>query len=297
LLQYPRFGEVAALRVFISGSTGQVGAELTAVFAGHDIITAARPTFDLLDERSVRDAIVTAVPDLVVHPAAYTDVDGCERDPASAYRINALGTRFVALAARDAGARLVVVSTDYVFDGSKGQPYLEWDEPRPLSVYGHSKLAGEREALAHHDRCYVVRTSWVYSSRGRNFVNTMLRLGAERDEVTVVDDECGGPTLAADLARAIARLIDRPLYGVYHLANAGSCSRYELARRAIERAGLPATVTPISAAAFRHRHPLPAQRPANSTLANVAGAAIGIELPRWEEALDRYVDSQVAGRR
>jgi dTDP-4-dehydrorhamnose reductase len=291
------FDEVTALRVVITGTTGQVGAELAAAFVGHDIIAVARPAFDLLDDRSVRDAIIGAAPDLVVHPAAFTDVDGCERDPRLAYRTNALGTRYVALAAREVGARLVVVSTDYVFDGTKGADYVEWDEPHPLSIYGHSKLAGEREAMALHDRCYVVRTSWVYSPRGRNFVKTMLRLAAERPELTVVDDEHGGPTLAADLARAIARLIEKPIYGVYHLANAGSCSRYDLARRAIERAGLSATVTPISTTEFLRRHPLPARRPANTTLANVAGSAIGVQLPRWEESLDRFVDSLGTSRR
>jgi dTDP-4-dehydrorhamnose reductase len=282
--------EGTKLRVFITGSTGQVGTELAAAFAGHDIIAGVRPRFDLLDQRLVRESIIAAAPDLVAHPAAYTDVDGCERDPRLAFRVNALGTRYVALAAREVGARLVVVSTDYVFDGAKGEPYLEWDEPRPLSAYGRSKLAGEREALDHHDRCYVVRTSWVYRQGGRNFVNTMLRLGAERSEIGVVEDERGGPTLAGDLARAIARLVDRPLYGLYHLANAGSCSRFDLAQRAIARAGLPSRVRPISAAAFRQQYPLPARRPADSTLANVAGSAIGVQLPPWEVALDRYVD-------
>jgi dTDP-4-dehydrorhamnose reductase len=265
-------------------------------FAGHDIIPAARPRFDLLDERSVRYAIEAARPDLVVHCAAYTDVDGCERDPLTAFRTNALGTRYVALAARDAGADLVVVSTDYVFDGTKGEPYVEWDEPRPLSVYGRSKLAGEREALGLHDRCYVVRTSWVYGPRGRNFVKTMLRLAGERAELTVVDDERGGPTFAADLAQAIARLVERRVYGVYHFSNGGSCSRYELARRAIERAGLTAAVRPISSAEFLRQHPLPAKRPSNSSLANIAGASVGVELPPWEKALDRFVDTLPAGQ-
>src|SRR6185437_3982487 len=201
------------MRIFVTGATGQLGCEMPRAFSGHDIIPGSRPDFDLIDERSVRSAIEAAEPDLVVHAAAYTDVDGCERDPQRAYRANALGTRFVALAARAAGAALVAVSTDYVFDGTKGESYLEWDEPHPVSVYGRSKLAGEREALTLHDRCYVVRTSWVYSPRGRNFVKTMRRLAGERPTLTVVDDERGGPTLAADLADAIAKLVDRSVYG------------------------------------------------------------------------------------
>ncbi len=282
------------MRIFVTGASGQVGGEMPAAFVGHEIIPGMRPAFDLTDERSVRQAIEAAAPDLVVHPAAYTDVDGCERDPDRAYRTNALGCRYVALAARDVGAALVVVSTDYVFDGTKGHPYLEWDEPNPLSVYGRSKLAGECEALRHHPRCYVVRTSWVYSPRGRNFVRTMLRLAAERPEVLVVDDEWGGPTLAADLARAIARLVERPIYGIYHFANAGSCSRFQLAARAIARAGRTALVRPISSAEYRQRTPFLARRPANSTLANLAGAALGIELRPWEEAVDELVDRLAA---
>jgi dTDP-4-dehydrorhamnose reductase len=278
------------MRVFVTGSTGQLGSELPAAFTGHEIIAGTRPDFDLTNERSVRQAIELAGPDLVVHAAAHTDVDGCERNPELAYQTNALGTRFVACAARAVGAALVAVSTDYVFDGTKGEPYVEWDEPSPLSVYGRSKLAGEREALTLHDRCYVVRTSWVYSPRGRNFVKTMLRLATERPTLSVVDDELGGPTLAADLARAIAGLVSRPVYGIYHLANQGFCSRYALADRAIRRAGLSPTITPVSSAAYRERYPLPARRPANSTLGNLAGAALGVTLRPWEVALDELVD-------
>ncbi|HVC35443.1 MAG TPA: dTDP-4-dehydrorhamnose reductase [Chloroflexota bacterium] len=279
------------MRIFVTGAAGQLGSELPRAFAGHDIIPGTRPGFDLTDERSVRAAIEQAQPALVVHAGAYTDVDGCERDPERAYQVNALGTRYIALAARAAGAALVAVSTDYVFDGTKGEPYLEWDDPHPLSVYGRSKLAGEREALSLHDRCYVVRTSWVYSPRGRNFVRTILRLASERPTLTVVDDERGGPTLAADLAEAIAKLVERPVYGSYHFSNAGSCSRYELARHTIALAGLTAEVVPVSTAEYLSRYPLPAQRPANSTLRNLAGAALGIELPPWEDALQRFLRS------
>jgi dTDP-4-dehydrorhamnose reductase len=277
----------------VTGASGQLGGELPAALAGDDIIPGTRPDFDLTDERSVRQAIEGANPAVVVHAGAYTDVDGCERDPERAYRTNALGTRYVALAAREVGAALVYVSTDYVFDGRKGEPYLEWDEPNPLSVYGRSKLGGEQEALTLHDRCYVVRTSWVYSPRGRNFVRTMLRLGGERPEITVVDDEVGGPTLASDLATAIAQLARRNVYGIYHFANAGACSRYELARRAIERAGLAAKVVPVSTDQYLRHNPLPARRPAQSTLRNLAGAALGIELRPWEAALDAFVSSHV----
>ncbi len=279
------------MRIFVTGASGQLGSEMPRAFAGHDIIPGIRPDFDLADEHSVRAAIDAAQPDLIIHPGAYTDVDGCERDPELAYRTNALGTRYVALAAHAAGVPLVALSTDYVFDGTKGEPYLEWDDPRPLSVYGRSKLAGEREALTLHDRCYIVRTSWVYSSRGRNFVKTMLRLAGERPRLTVVDDEVSAPTLAADLADAIRRLVERRVYGIYHLSNAGSCSRYELACRTLALAGLGTEVVPVSSEEYRQHYPLPARRPANSTLQNLAGAALGIELPPWESALRRFLEA------
>ncbi|HLZ07444.1 MAG TPA: dTDP-4-dehydrorhamnose reductase [Chloroflexota bacterium] len=282
------------MRIFVTGANGQVGSEMPGAFAGHDIISGTRPDFDLTDERSVREAIVASRPDLVIHAGAYTDVDGCERDPYRAYQTNALGTRFVALAARDLGAPIVVISTDYVFDGTKGAPYYEWDEPRPLSVYGQSKLAGEREALSVHHQCYVARTSWVYSPRGRNFVNTMLRLGAQPREITVVDDEFGGPTLAKDLACAIASLARRQVFGIYHFSNAGECSRYELARRAIERAHFPATIRAISTADYLIANPLPARRPLRSTLINLAGSTIGIELRPWQDALDEFINCQLS---
>lgn len=282
------------MNIFLTGATGQVGSELVRAFAGHDIISASRPDFDLTNERSVRSAIERAGPDLVLHPAAWTDVDGCERDPRQAYLVNALGTRYVAQAARAVGADLVYLSTDYVFDGAKGEPYLEWDEPNPLSVYGRSKLAGEQEAQTHHGRCYVVRTSWVYSLKGRNFVNTMRRLASERPRLTVVNDEIGSPTLAGDLAGAIARLAAWHVHGVYHFSNAGSCSRWDLARQAIAATYPAVVVEPISTAAFLERHPLPARRPPCTPLANLAGEALGITLPPWEDALGRFLASAAA---
>jgi len=285
------------MQIFVTGATGQLGGEIPRAFAGHTIIPGARPDFDLADPRSIREAILRAQPELVIHAGAYTDVDGCERDPDRAYRVNALGTRHVALACREVGATLVAVSTDFVFDGTKGEPYLEWDEPRPLSVYGRSKLAGEREALALADRCFVVRTAWVYSPRGRNFVKTMLRLAGERPELAVVDDERGSPTLAGDLADGIARLVETRAYGVYHLTNLGACSRYELARQTIAQAGLPARITPVTSAEYLSRYPLPARRPADSTLRNVAGAAVGVELPAWDEALGRFLGSYLRDQR
>ena len=274
------------MRVLVTGARGQLGAALCQSLAGHDVFAASRPEVDVASYDSAMAAADRFGPDVVVHAAAHTDVDGCELDPDLAYRVNALGTQNVALAARRSGAALVAVSTDYVFDGTKGEPYLEFDEPRPLSVYGRSKLAGERYAQTLHDRVYVVRTSWVFSATGKNFPRTVLRLSEQRDELAVVDDERGCPTFAADLAAALAELIRHPLYGVYHLANEGGCSRFELAVETLRLAGRPTRVSPVSAAEYLSSHPLPARRPADSRLRNFCAAtALGIRLRPWREAL------------
>ena len=274
------------MRVLVTGGDGQLGGALRAALAGHDVWATGHTELDVADFPAVQALVDAIAPEVVVHAAAYTNVDGCERDPDLAYRVNALGTQNLALAAARVGADLVAVSTDYVFDGSKGEPYLEFDAPGPLSVYGRSKLAGERLALALHRQTYVVRTSWVFARQSRNFVTTMLRLSETREELTVVEDEWGSPTYAPDLADGIARLIETRRYGVYHLANEGGCSRFELAREALRLAGRSCHVIPITAAEYARQNPLVARRPADSRLRNfAASAALGISLRAWDEAL------------
>lgn len=274
------------MRVLVTGGRGQLGTALLLALADHEVRAVNRPEVEITSFDSVIAACDAFGPDVVVHAAAMTDVDGCERDPDLAYAVNALGTQNVALATRRVGAALVAVSTDYVFDGRKGEPYLEFDEPNPLSVYGRSKLAGERLAQSLHDRVYVVRPAWVFSRTGRNFVKTILRLGGQRDELTVVDDERGCPTYAPDLAAAIAALVSRPRYGTYHLTNEGACTRFELAREALRLAGRSTRVLPISSAEYQRRYPLPARRPADSRLRNFSAAtSLGIRLRPWQEAL------------
>lgn len=274
------------MRVLITGGRGQLGTALQRALAEHEVLAVNRPEVDVASYDTVMATAERFGPDVVIHTAAHTDVDGCERDPDLAYRVNALGTQNLALASRHVGATLVAISTDYVFDGTKGEPYLEFDEPNPISVYGRSKLAGERYAQTLHDRVYVVRTSWVFSSVGRNFVKTMLQLSAERQELTVVDDERGSPTYAPDLAEALAELIRHSRYGVYHLANEGGCSRFEYASEIVRLAGRPTRVLPVSSAEYLRRSPLPARRPADSRLRNFCAAtALGIRLRPWSEAL------------
>ncbi|MDP9404643.1 MAG: dTDP-4-dehydrorhamnose reductase [Actinomycetota bacterium] len=281
------------MRVLITGAEGQVGRELVEAFEGHavdGVVATGRRQLDVADRDSVLQAICSVRPDAVVHAAAWTDVDGCEGDPGRALQVNALGTRHVAEAARLAGARLCYLSTDYVFAGDAATPYTEWDQTGPRSVYGRSKLGGEREL---GPDATIVRTSWVCGRHGRNFVRTILAAAAERDELAVVDDQHGCPTFADDLAAMIVRLVVSRLPGTFHVTNQGATTWYGLATAALEAAGLdPAKVKPIATADLDP--PRPAPRPAWSVLDNAALRLCGIPLlPDFHEPLERLV-KQVA---
>ncbi|MBI2940623.1 MAG: dTDP-4-dehydrorhamnose reductase [Chloroflexi bacterium] len=279
------------MRVLVTGCTGQLGHALVEALHRHQCVGLDRAGLDIADRPRVAAALAEVQPDVVINAAAYTDVDGCERDPERAYRINAVGPQLLALACREVGAALAQISTDYVFDGLNDEPYWEFDEPHPLNVYGRSKLAGERYVQTLHQRHYIVRTAWLYGDPGRNFVKTILRAARERPELQVVDDERGSPTAARDLAIAVARLIESEAYGLYHLVNDGVASRWELARRVVERAGLQADVQRISSREYRAARPAMAARPACSALRNFSAASIlGIRLRPWAEAVDEFVD-------
>jgi dTDP-4-dehydrorhamnose reductase len=252
----------------------------------HEVVQAARPAFDLADRDSVLGAITSVRPDLVVHAGAFTAVDRCETEADEAYRVNSLGTRHVADGARRVGAHVVYVSTDYVFDGTKPAPYVEWDDPNPQSVYGRSKLAGEREL----DPCWTVaRVSWVCGEHGANMVKTVLRLAAEHPVLSFVDDQRGHPSFTADLAPVVRRLALDRRAGVYHVTNQGAVSWYEFAGAVLAAAGEdPARVTPIATADLQP--PRPAPRPTNSVLDNAALRAGGLPLlADFHEPLERLV--------
>jgi dTDP-4-dehydrorhamnose reductase len=264
------------MRVLVTGAGGQLGREVVEVCAsaGDEVVGCERAALDVSDRDQVMQVVAAASPDVVVHAAAYTNVDGCETDPDQAYAVNALGTRHVAEAARLVGARVCYVSTDYVFDGTAGAPYREWDATNPMSVYGRSKLAGER-VLQPEDT--VVRTSWVCGRYGRNFVKTILTKAAEGEPLRVVDDQHGCPTFAEDLAAMIRRLVAARLPGVFHVTNQGATTWYRFARDAVAAAGLDVDlVAPISTAEMAP--PRPAPRPANSVLDNGALRLSGIPL-------------------
>lgn len=280
------------MRIAIFGSEGQLGSALIEALHAHDVVAIREAQADVGDVDAVRRVVDDARPECVINAAAMTHVDRCETDPAPAFIVNAIGARNVARAAAAAGATLVLVSTDYVFDGEKGAAYVETDTPNPLGVYGMSKFAGELFAALECDRCFVVRTSGLYGTapcvgKGTNFVETMLRLAGERDELTVVEDERLTPTFADDLAVQIRTLIESPpAPGIYHATNAGECSWYEFAEEIFRLEGLEVAVRPIPASDWK----TPTRRPANSVLENAALAAAGIDvMPDWKDALSRYL--------
>ena len=274
------------MRVLITGAGGQLGHDLVDAFADgrYDVTATTHASMDLTDRDAVLASIIAAEPDVVIHGAAWTAVDACEGDPQKAFAVNAFGTRNVAEGARRTGAHVVYVSTDYVFDGTKEGPYCEWDDPRPRSVYGASKLAGEREL---DPGSTIVRTSWVCGAHGNNFVKTMLRLATERDTWGVVDDQRGCPSFTPDLAVAIKQLAVGRVPGVFHLSNQGPTTWYGFACGILEAAGHdPARITPITTADY----PTPAARPANSVLDNGAWRLAGFEpLDQWYAPLARMI--------
>jgi dTDP-4-dehydrorhamnose reductase len=274
------------VKVLITGAAGQLGTDLVAAFADHDVVGLDRAELDVTDEPAVEAAIRDHGPDLVVHAAAYTKVDACEEETDLAWRTNAIAPWWVARACDRADAAMVYISTDYVFDGRAGRPYTEFDPTNPQSMYGRSKEGGEqlvRRALEAH---YIVRTSWVQGTTGGNFVKTMLRLGEERDALSVVDDQTGSPTFTFDLAPAIRQLAVTGRFGTYHLTNSGHCTWFELAKATFDEAGLSVDLSPTDTASYG----APAPRPAFSVLDNCMARLTGLDpLPDWRASLKRLV--------
>lgn len=264
------------MRVLITGAGGQVGCELVATFTanGHEVFAFTHGQLDITSRDAVRAAVIEAHPDAVVHPAAWTAVDACESDPDRAFLVNALATRFISEAAAMVGAPVYYVSTDYVFDGTKSTPYVEWDDVAPASVYGASKVAGEREL---HSGSTIIRTSWVCGYNGGNMVKTILRIAAENETLSFVDDQRGHPTFADDLAMMIRRLVEDRRTGTFHVTNQGAVSWYEFAREVLIASGQdPERVRPVATADLQP--PRPAPRPANSVLDNEALLLSGLPL-------------------
>ena len=289
-------------RILIVGNAGQLGRELERLFATlGPIVAVDRESVDLADPDQTRDLVRRSAPDVILNAAAYTAVDRAESEMALAHAINALAPRVLAEEAAERNALLVHYSTDYVFDGSKQEPWTEDDSPAPLSVYGATKLAGEQAIQNSRARYLIFRTSWVYGPHGNNFLLTMLRLARERDRLSIVDDQVGAPTTSIELARATHAIVAGVLAGrfgepqnwsgLYHMTCAGSVSWFGFAQaiftRASERLGVKAPgLTPIATKDY----PTPATRPRNSVLSNAKlHARFGLELPAWQSALDEVI--------
>jgi len=277
------------VRIAITGTGGQLGRALSAALGpGHEIIPLGHDALELGSPTAVEQISATGA-DLVIHPAAFTNVDGCAREPQRAYTINALGTKYVALACRRLAVPLVYISTNEIFPGDSENFYVEYDQPRPINAYGRSKWAGEQAVRELLNEFYIVRVAWLFGGE-RNFVRSVLRLAASPPEggIRMVDDEVGSPSYSVDVADAIARLIATEHYGTYHLVNSGFCSRYSFAETILRLAGHADTpLTPIKLADF----PRDSTPPPFTPLANLAGGALGITLRPWEAALEAYLGS------
>ncbi len=273
------------MRIAITGSNGQLGLALRQTLAGHALLNIDLPDYDITDLGGIGDAVRLFGPEVIIHTAAVTDVDGCEHDPELAYRVNVLGTRNMAVAAQACGASMIYISTDYVFDGAQQDPHWEYDPTHPQSVYARTKWLGEELTRQLLTRFYIVRIAWLYGDGPRNFVRTVLRLASERDSLSMVTDEVGSPTYAHDVAGALARLIQLPAYGTYHLPNSGVCSRYDWAAEILRLAGAANQVELLPSENYARA----AQVPKYVEMRNFAAAELGIRMRPWREALQDYM--------
>lgn len=277
------------MKIMVVGSRGMLGTDLMQALASHNLLGLDLPEMDITNARQCRAGVMDFRPDVIVDTAAMTNVDSCESHEEEALRVNGQGTGNLAAAAHAAGALMVYYSTDYIFDGTKTDGYLEEDAPNPLSVYGKSKLRGEefvRSLCAEH---LILRTSWLFGRNGKNFIRTIVDIAREGQPLRVVDDQRGSPTYTRDLAPYTLAMVEAGCRGTYHVTNSGSCTWYELALRAVEWAAVPgACVVPVKT----HEFPRPAPRPACSILAHARLAREGFPPMRaWQEAVRDYITS------
>lgn len=276
------------MRIMVTGATGMLGQDVLRVLRGqrHECLGVSSSDFDLRDMNAVRAAVLAFSPDAIIHCAAYTAVDKAETEPDVCMAVNGLGTLNIARAALAVNAKLLYVSTDYVFDGAGDTPWESTDRPQPLNVYGLSKLQGEEAVRGVLSRYFIVRTSWLFGCGGGNFVRTIRRLGQERTQISVVNDQIGSPTFSADLAELMAEMIVTERYGIYHAANEGLCTFAEFAQAILRIEGSRCRVQPISTAEYGSA----ARRPLNSRLSRRSLDKAGFpRLPTWQDALHRYL--------
>jgi dTDP-4-dehydrorhamnose reductase len=273
------------VRILVTGAGGMLGRDVVAACRqrGHDVVALSHADLDICDPGAVEAALTRECPDAVINCAAFTDVDGAEDDEAGAMRVNDEGAAQLAAAAARIGAKIVQPSSDYVFDGSARTPYVESDMPAPISAYGRSKQAGETSVAVANPRHFIVRASWLFGVGGRNFVETMLRLGGEQPEVLVVSDQVGSPTYTRHLAEALAILVEGEEYGIHHIAGGGQCSWYEFAQEIFDQAGVECRVMAATTEMLARKAP----RPAYSVLGTERREPIA--LPSWKRGLAEYL--------
>jgi dTDP-4-dehydrorhamnose reductase len=278
------------MRVTLFGASGLLGQELVNEFSsselGHEQLTAlSSKDADLRDHARIHDVIRDSRPDWILLSAAYTDVDGCESNRDLAFAVNCEGAVNVAEAAREAGSRLMFLSTDYVFDGSKRSPYEISDARNPTSVYGESKARAEERLLEILPEVCIARTSWLFGQGGKCFPATILKLASTRPEISVVNDQRGSPTFTRDLASALVKLCRADARGIVHVTNSGNCTWYDFATEIVRESGKSTKVNPVTTAEF----PRPARRPAYSVLSPDSLHAYNVHMPDWKDALRRYL--------
>lgn len=299
------------MKLLITGAAGQLGTELRrqlaeggsalgpipeklrrATVIATDVGAEGMRALDITDRHEVAAFVRHHQPDAIISCAAYTNVDGCETNRDAAFAVNAIGARNLALAAEEVGAKLVHVSTDYVFPGNAGEPLAEYEQPAPISMYGKTKRLGEEYVQQLCTKYFIVRTAWLYGYAGKNFVKTMVRAGKARGALTVVNDQLGNPTNAEDLAHHLLKLVVTKEYGVYHCTGTGVCSWYDFAAEIIRLSGVQATVTPCTSAEYKQMNPASADRPAYSALDNaMLRANVGDEMRPWREALACFFEN------
>jgi len=278
------------MKILITGGDGQLGTALQDTLSKHALFPIDLPEIDITNKQSICKYVQDVNPDIVIHCAAYTDVDGCARNPSLAYKVNGMGTQNVALACQEVDSRLVHLSTNEIFAGNRFDGYEEWMPPNPINPYGHSKAAAETFVKAIVRRFYIVRTAWLYAPGGRNFIHAILDRARDTGQVSVVADEIGNPTYVRDLAEAIGRLINTGHFGIYHLVNEGTCSRWEFANEILKIAGLQDALNlPILSRQYKRA----STPPLFGSLLNIAGRSIGITLRPWQEALNDFMTGHI----
>ena len=280
------------MKILVTGCQGQLGRELCRQLEARNrkrqefyVVATDVDTLDITDAQQVKNVVEREKPDVIINTAAYTKVDACETDELTAFLVNAHGARNLAVAAFNIGAKILQVSTDYVFPGTGNTPLREYDPINPLNIYGKSKAMGEQLVMATNPRHFILRTAWLYGD-GTNFVRTILKLAKEQEELRVVNDQVGTPTSTVDLARCILALIQTDYYGIYHGTCEGACTWYEFAKRILKLKGINKKIKPVRTEELN----LPAKRPAYSVLDNFMLKIIGLNTFRsWEQALAEYL--------